>query len=42
MKIFEGKNDSTARKAALLLSYVLFVVNIVVPSFLITLIYRRF
>lgn len=42
MKIFEGNNSSTARKAALLLSYVLFVVNIVLPCFLITLIYRRF
>ena len=42
MKIIEGNNTTTPRKAALLLSYVLFVVNIILPCFLITLIYRRF
>lgn len=42
MKITEGNNSTTARKLALLLSYVLFVVNIVLPVFLIALIYRRF
>jgi len=42
MKIVEGNNSTTARKLALLLSYVLFVVSIVLPVFLITLILRRF
>lgn len=43
MKIMEKKeNDTVARKAALLLSYVLFVVNIVLPVFLIAHINRRF
>merc|ERR1719384_74191 len=38
----EGNNSTMARKAALLLSYVLFVVNIVLPVFLIAHINRRF
>jgi hypothetical protein len=42
MKIFEGKNATFNRKAMLLLSYVIFVINIVVPVILITTIYRRF
>jgi hypothetical protein len=43
MKIMEKReNDTVARKAALLLSYVLFVVNIVLPVFLIAHINRRF
>jgi len=42
MKILEGNNTTTTRKLALVLSYVLFVINIVLPVFLITIIYRRF
>jgi len=43
MKIMEKReNDTAARKAALLLSYVLFVVNIVLPCFLNAHIHRRF
>ena len=42
MKILEGNNQTTARKAALLFSYVMFVINIVLPVILITTIYRRF
>ena len=42
MKIMDPDNDTVARKAALLLSYVLFVVNIVLPVFLIAHINRRF
>lgn len=42
MKIFEGENESNARKTALLFSYVVFVINIVMPVILITTIYRRF
>lgn len=42
MKMIEGNNSTLVRKLALLLSYVLFVVNIVMPVFLITVIYRRF
>jgi len=42
MKIFEGNNSTTARKTALLFSYVLFVINIVLPVVLVTTIYRRF
>ena len=42
MKIIEGDNSTTSRKAAVLLSYVLFVVSIVMPVFLISIIFRRF
>jgi len=42
MKIIEGDNSSTMRKAAVLLSYVLFIVSIVMPVFLISIIFRRF
>lgn len=42
MKIFEGNNTTTLRKLALLLSYIVFVINIVVPVSLVTTIYRRF
>ena len=42
MKIIEGDNTTTARKAALLISYVIFVFNIVMPVFLITIVFRRF
>merc|ERR1719384_134169 len=38
----EGNNSTMARKAALLLSYVLFVVAIILPVFLITHVNRRF
>lgn len=42
MKIMDPDNDTVLRKAALFLSYVLFVVNIVLPVFLIAHINRRF
>lgn len=42
MKIIQGSNTTTARKAALLVSYVIFVINIVLPVFLITIVFRRF
>merc|ERR1712166_229998 len=42
MKIIEGDNSTTMRKMAVLLSYVLFVVSIVMPIFLISIIFRRF
>ena len=42
LKIFEGNNSTTNRKIALLFSYIVFVVNIVTPVILITLIFRRF
>ena len=42
MKIMEGNNSTMARKAALLLSYVLFVVAIILAVFLITHVNRRF
>jgi len=42
MKIFEGNNETAARKTMLLLSYIIFVLNIVLPVVLITTIYRRF
>lgn len=42
MKIMDPNNDTTARKAALMLSYALFVINIVLPVFLIAHINRRF
>ena len=42
MKIMDPNNDTVARKAALLLSYILFVLNIVLPVFLIAHINRRF
>jgi hypothetical protein len=42
MKIFEGNNATSARKTALLFSYVMFVINIVLPVILVTIIYRRF
>lgn len=42
MKIFEGNNSTPARKTALLFSYVVFVINIVLPVVLISTIYRRF
>jgi len=42
MKIIEGDNSSTLRKFAVLLSYVLFIVSIVMPVFLISIIFRRF
>jgi len=42
MKIVQGENTTTARKAALLVSYVIFVINIVMPVFLITIVFRRF
>jgi hypothetical protein len=42
MKIIEGDNSTTARKMAVLLSYILFVISIVLPVFLISIIFRRF
>jgi hypothetical protein len=42
MKIIEGDNSTTARKMAVLLSYVLFVTSIVMPVFLVSIIFRRF
>jgi len=38
----EGNNSTSARKAALLVSYIIFVFNIVMPVFLITVVFRRF
>lgn len=42
MKIVEGNNSTTARKAALLISYIIFVINIILPVGLIALVFRRF
>lgn len=42
MKIMDDNNETVARKAALLLSYVIFVVNIVMPALLIWHVNRRF
>jgi hypothetical protein len=42
MKIIEPDNTTTARKMAVLLSYILFVISIVLPVFLISIIFRRF
>jgi len=42
MKIIEPDNSTTARKMAVLLSYILFVISIVLPVFLISIIFRRF
>jgi len=42
MKIIEGNNRTNARKTALLFAYIIFVINIVAPVILITLVYRRF
>ena len=42
MKIMDENNDTVARKAALMLSYVLFIVNLVLPVFLILHINRKF
>lgn len=42
MKIIEGDNKTSARKAALLISYIIFVINIVLPVGLIAVVFRRF
>lgn len=42
MKIIEGNNTTTMRKVALFASYFFFVLAVVVPVFLVTLIMRRF
>lgn len=42
MKIVEGDNETTARKAAILISYIIFVINIILPVGLIALLFRRF
>ena len=42
MKIMEDDNGTSFRKALLLLSYVLFIISVILPVFLITLIFRRF
>ena len=42
MKIIEGNNNTSFRKIALIFSYVFFVISIVAPVFLVTLLVRRF
>lgn len=42
MKIMDQNNETSARKAALLISYIVFVINIVLPVFLIAHLNRRF
>jgi hypothetical protein len=42
MKIMEANNTTSLRKALLLISYVVFVANIIIPVLLTILIYRRF
>jgi hypothetical protein len=42
MKIMEDNNSTSLRKALLLISYILFIISILLPTFLITLIFRRF
>jgi len=42
MKIMDENNSTTARKAALLLSYLVFILSIIIPIFLIAHINRRF
>ena len=42
MKILDDNNSTTARKAALLVSYVLFVLALIIPVFLIAHITRKF
>lgn len=42
MKIMEDDNGTGMRKALLLVSYVLFIISIILPVFLVTLIFRRF
>lgn len=42
MKIMEDNNSTELRKALLLISYVVFIISIILPTFLITLVFRRF
>ena len=42
MKIMEDNNSNGTRKALLLISYIVFIVNIIIPILLTTLIFRRF
>jgi len=42
MKIMEDDNGTSLRKALLLISYVVFIISVILPVFLITLIFRRF
>lgn len=42
MKIMEANNTTSLRRALLLISYVVFVANIIIPVLLTILIYRRF
>ena len=42
MKIREGRDDTSGRKFATLVSYVIFVLSIVIPVFLMTVVCRRF
>lgn len=41
MKIIEGNNSSSIRKAALFFSYVFFVISVVAPVFFVTILLRR-
>lgn len=42
MKIMEDNNSTPLRKALLLISYIVFIISIILPVFLITIIIRRF
>ena len=42
MKIRDGRDDTQGRKVATLASYVIFVMSIVIPVFLVTVLCRRF
>jgi len=42
MKIREGRDDTSGRKFATLVSYVIFVLSIVIPIFLMTVVCKRF
>lgn len=42
MKIMEDNNSTSTRKVLLLVSYVIFIISIILPTFLITMIFKRF
>lgn len=42
MKIREGRDDTSGRKFATLVSYIIFVLSIVMPLFLMTVVCKRF
>jgi len=42
MKIREGRDDTQGRKMATLVSYVIFVLSVIIPVFLMTVVCRRF